>query len=1067
MRNSHRLRGAHRQRWVALALLTCALATGCTDDDPPEKKAPTDDPEAAAAIAGLTESERWSLTGLQAPAHVVRTAGNVPHIYAENRADLARVMGFVAARDRFFLIDMLRRLGLGRISEVFGSVALGADAESRGSGMTAVADRLLAQLTPEMTEILDGYAAGVNDYVAAVKAEKLPPPSELSMAAGLLGYKSPSDAMAPFDRRSMCGVLAVVLFQQGYETDDIRRATQRRGFAAATAGKPDAAQREAALLSDVLDNVAPLFPETTTPGYGENGAGAPPPPPQSLAARRRAKAQAWRAALHALPVPAAMLERLHGRAERLAARLGKSHRGSFGSNIWAVAGSASADGAAILASDGHLQLSVPSLFWRIGLDTRVFGGGDTHQLGLTFAGLPLLGAGTNGAIAWSNTYLYGDITDFYRETVKLGADGAPVSIVHEGADKALVAVDESFDTAKITLLQSPGGTVTRRRYETWDGRRLVAIEGRPATEAELADPAKLPAGKAMVDVLGDMMVPGDEDQDGTIVAVSMDLTTLDVADTPGAIDAIGHADDVDGFLTATRRFVGWAQNMMAVDAAGNAAYTSYNATPCRGYLARDEAGFAPGADPRDLIDGKTYRGFSVPNVAGVVDETPGAIDPYACVVPFAAWPTARNPTRGFVVNANNDISGTSTDGVLGNDTWYLGGAWVLGLRAHAIDEGVAASVSGGGATTASMATVQGTTRSLLGQTLVPAFVAALDKAEAASKSAKPAADPLAAVWMADPATLTIVRDRLQAWHARGCPAESGVATFYHQPTAEQRQDAIATTIFNAWLVEALHGMYDDEGTDLDALEALRHFVAAVQGRGPGNPRGLAGWLEARGESVLWDDAGTPAVETSDEILGTAALRALAALRAKPSGHGLGGYGTDDPEAWLWGLRHMVRFDSILASFLEGVDGLGALLDLFAITPELHPLADALTPKDPRANLPGFPRPGDYGAVDAAAPNAIRSAHYGPETVGQPRDMSYSHGPIMRMVVALYGPDADHPVGRIDGRTILPGGQSALLDSPYFADQVRLWLANETHPMLFSPKDVIAGAIGHEVYEPTP
>lgn len=1064
-----RISRTSRRRLLATWACCAAFAAGCSDETSPSKSDPTDDPAAATAIAALPETERWPMAGLQAPVHVVRTVANVPHIYAENRADLARVMGFVAARDRFFLIDMLRRLGLGRISEVFGSVALGADAESRGSGMTAVADRLLAQLDPKMAEILDGYAAGVNDYITAVKDGKLPPPSELKLAGSLLGYKSPADAMFPFDRRSMCGVLAVVLFQQGYETDDLRRAAQRRGLADASTGKPDAELRRAALLADVLDAVRPLFPETTTPGFGLNGGAVPPPPPQStdLGALRRARAEAWVASMAESTLPASMLPRLRRRADRLAARLGKQDRGSFGSNIWAVAGSASADGAAILASDGHLQLSVPSLFWRIGLDTRVFGGGDTHQLGLTFAGLPLLGAGTNGRIAWSNTYLYGDITDFYREVVTLGSDGSPASVRHEGAEKALVAVDESFETAKIALLQSPGGTVVRRRYETWDGRRLVAIEGRPATEEELADPSKLPAGKVLVDVLGDVVVPGDEDDDGVIVGVSMDLTTLDVADTPGAIDAIGHAEDVDDFFAATRSFVGWAQNMMAVDVDGNAAYTSYNATPCRGYLQRDAAGFKPGYDPRDLLDGEKVRGFAIPNKAGSVDEAPGASDPYACVVPFADWPTARNPTRGFVVNANNDISGTSSDGVLGNDTHYLGGAWVLGLRAHAIDQGVEAAVKSEGATPDEMAQVQGTTRSLLGQTLVPAFVAALDKAEAASKSAKPAADPLAEVWLADPATLTIVRDRLSTWHDRGCPAESGVATFYHQPTDEQRADAIATTIFNAWLVEALHGMYDDEGTDLDALEALRHFVAAVQGRGPGNPQGLAGWIEARGESVLWDVAGTTAVETSDEVIGKAALAAVAALRAKPQAHGLGGYGTDDPAEWLWGLRHMVRFESILASFLTGVDGLGALLDLFAITPELHPLADAMTAKDPRAKLPGFPRPGDYGAVDAAAPNAIRSAHYGPAAGGGAHDMSYSHGPIMRMVIALYGPDAKHPVGRIAGRTILPGGQSALLDSPFFADQVRLWLGNQTQEMHFSPLDVVAHQQGHEVYEPAP
>ena len=65
---------------------------------------------------------------------------------------------------------------------------------------------------------------------------------------------------------------------------------------------------------------------------------------------------------------------------------------------------------------------------------------------------------------------------------------------------------------------------------------------------------------------------------------------------------------------------------------------------------------------------------------------------------------------------------------------------------------------------------------------------------------------------------------------------------------------------------------------------------------------------------------------------------------------------------------------------------------------------------------------------------------------------------MRMVVALKGEE-------VTGRNIIPGGQSAIIESEYFADQTKLWLANETLPMRFAPKDVAAGAIAREVYKP--
>jgi len=77
------------------------------------------------------------------------------------------------------------------------------------------------------------------------------------------------------------------------------------------------------------------------------------------------------------------------------------------------------------------------------------------------------------------------------------------------------------------------------------------------------------------------------------------------------------------------------------------------------------------------------------------------------------------------------------------------------------------------------------------------------------------------------------------------------------------------------------------------------------------------------------------LEISSAWLVGALHGALKRLRAKPNGPGVGGYGTDDVEQWLWGLRHQVTFDSILASFLVGVAGLEGLLDAFAIHPTAY------------------------------------------------------------------------------------------------------------------------------------
>lgn len=1048
------------RRLLGLALALSCVA-GCSNDDSAPQDAQTLARAAAReALLTVPTAETWKLAGLKKQVHVVHTEGGVAHIYAADRDDLTRVHGFVAARDRFFIMDLLRRLGLGRVGELFGSLGVASDVRSRGIGMTGVADRILKHMSPELTAVLDGYAEGINAYIAAVEAGQLPAPSEVLLAAPLLGHSKPTDMMQPFSRRDVAGVLAVVLFEQGYERSDIDRALLRRQIEKAFPGKPDAELRRTGALTDVFERVAPVFAVRTTQGFGLNGAPAapPPPPPNTVRSMESGGAHA-----RPLPVPESSLLRLRGRLAAMDGVWGHDQRLGFGSNIWAVDGQHTADGGAILSSDGHLALAVPSLFWRVGLDTRLFGDGETHQLGLTFAGLPLMAAGTNGDVAWSTTYLYGDITDYYLEELQLDEAGLPLSARWQDGWQTLKATDEAYQTAAIKLLGSAGGPQTWTRWETQDGRRIVEIEGRDATPEEIVDPkGKLKKGEALVNVLGAVVVPGDVDGDGRISAISMDLTTLDVGDTAGAVDGFGHAASVGEIRHLMRGLVGWAQNTMAIDRHGSILYSGYNATPCRKNLTRDAQGrFAAGADPRDLLDGRKYGGFRIPLAQGAVDEEAGKTAPEACVVPFERWPQALNPAAGYVVNANNDFAGTSFDNILGNDEWYVGGPWVLGYRASEIDSHVKALAAKKEVTPDAMAAVQGVHRSVHAQLLLPHLQAALAAGDAALAKAPQARSPqesrLAGIRQAGGARFAEVAQRLSAWQTHGGIAESGVATFYHQPSATQRADAVATMIFNAWAVELMHRIFDDEGIAWDPTMLLRALPSLLDGRGPGKGVGLASFSTATHESVFFDDLGTPEVERSEEVLLRALQDALARLAAKPVGHGKGGFGTENMDDWLWGLRHWLRLDSLLAGFVEGGGGaLGALTKGLSISPDRLPLAEGLEAGDPRKKLPGFPRGGDYGAVDAAAPNALRSAVYPDDSA---RDFSYAHGPVMRMVIALGGKQG------FEGRNIIPGGQSALTDAPNYDDQLRLWLGNKTWPMRFEATDVVAGATRRELFTP--
>src|SRR5687767_11679976 len=58
--------------------------------------------------------------GIGAPVVIERDARGIPVITARSRADLAFATGYVHGQDRFFQMDLARRLAAGELSELFG-----------------------------------------------------------------------------------------------------------------------------------------------------------------------------------------------------------------------------------------------------------------------------------------------------------------------------------------------------------------------------------------------------------------------------------------------------------------------------------------------------------------------------------------------------------------------------------------------------------------------------------------------------------------------------------------------------------------------------------------------------------------------------------------------------------------------------------------------------------------------------------------------------------------------------------------------------------------------------------
>jgi penicillin G amidase len=96
---------------------------------------------------------------------VLRDTWGVPHLYARDLGDLVFAQGFVHAQDRLWQLELNRRVGQGRLAELFGAIAFDADRLIRTVGIPRSAEVSLAATDAETRALLERYAAGVNAFL--------------------------------------------------------------------------------------------------------------------------------------------------------------------------------------------------------------------------------------------------------------------------------------------------------------------------------------------------------------------------------------------------------------------------------------------------------------------------------------------------------------------------------------------------------------------------------------------------------------------------------------------------------------------------------------------------------------------------------------------------------------------------------------------------------------------------------------------------------------------------------------------------------------------------------------
>ena len=101
-----------------------------------------------------------TLSEVSEKVEIFRDKFGIPHILARNESDLFFAMGYAVAQDRLWQMELYRRLGSGRLAEIFGKELLATDLFFR----TLAAGRGKGTMPSDLEFIPRRYIQGINAY---------------------------------------------------------------------------------------------------------------------------------------------------------------------------------------------------------------------------------------------------------------------------------------------------------------------------------------------------------------------------------------------------------------------------------------------------------------------------------------------------------------------------------------------------------------------------------------------------------------------------------------------------------------------------------------------------------------------------------------------------------------------------------------------------------------------------------------------------------------------------------------------------------------------------------------
>jgi len=289
---------------------------------------------------------------ISADVQIYRDSMAIPYIIAKTEEDAAFALGFIHAQDRLFVMDIIRRAGEGRLSEVMGEKSVPFDKMFRTVGLRRIVDQNIKKIDSKSLSLLKAYSKGVNLFIRNAEGNY---PAEFDV----LGYDP--EEWKPEHSLIVGRMMAWELNISWWIDFSFSFLVQKFGEEKILEILPDYPENSKLLLPIEIKNY---------PAIGKS----------VVEVDKQFRDFIGMSGTH------------------------------LGSNNWVVNGKKSASGLPIIANDTHLHFSAPSRWY-----AAVIRAGDWNVEGFTIPGAPAVVIGKNQNISWGVTNIMLDDADFYVE----------------------------------------------------------------------------------------------------------------------------------------------------------------------------------------------------------------------------------------------------------------------------------------------------------------------------------------------------------------------------------------------------------------------------------------------------------------------------------------------------------------------------------------------------------------------------------------------------------------------------------------------------------------------------